>query len=375
MPMDCTTLMSSSPPSVFSPASYRLSLDPDLVLADDFACRRVSSYPISKEGPHQGLASQKPTSFKIHPPTKSLSEITLHAVASAALQMPPRHKTDDFCSFSSSAPSAATFTFPDSWQLEVENLRGVETKAVVESVEEQEEGSGVRRVKKRVVFADESGQPLCEVRVMREPSDQPPKLDSSVLRQLLGEAACEEARPCATWFLAFNQPASEYLKFRQTLERQNVALENVIIRNEECILLGTVKVRNLCFRKTVFVRLTDNNWSSYQDYPATFSATAAGSAAFDTFSFSIQIPCDDERRTQLAFCICFKTQDGTEFWDSRNGHNFQLLSQKAKLVAPNSLPPARTRTRQNSFDAFTLDHQNWAQFSVLRDLQDPCPFY
>lgn len=64
-----------------------------------------------------------------------------------------------------------------------------------------------------------------------------------------GEAACEEARPSANWYLAFAQPASEYVKFRATLERQNVALENVILRNEECTLSGTIKVSNICFRK------------------------------------------------------------------------------------------------------------------------------
>lgn len=48
----------------------------------------------------------------------------------------------------------------------------------------------------------------------------------------------EEQKPVASWQLNFDQPCSDYLKFRQAVERQNVALENVIIKNDLCKFTG-----------------------------------------------------------------------------------------------------------------------------------------
>lgn len=88
--------------------------------------------------------------------------------------------------------------------------------------------------KRTVRFADDEGMQLEEIRYMTEPSDCPPKLDISVLRGILGEEHFTEPSTAATWQLAFAQPAGDYVKFRQTLEETNVALENVLLKNDEC---------------------------------------------------------------------------------------------------------------------------------------------
>lgn len=232
--------------------------------------------------------------------------------------------------------------------------------------------------KKTVVFADECGGMLVEIRMMSEPSDVPPKLSESLLRALLGEAACEEARPCATWHLNFSQPASEYLRFRTAVNTQNLALENVILRNEECTLSGTIKVKNLCFRKEVFVRITEDGWATHRDeeahyVPGSPGQGASSSTALDTFSFCFQIPCDDERRRRLEFAVCFREVDsGQEHWDNNGGANFVILSQKAGLPKPQ---PSTTTAFKPSADAFQINHHNWASFSVLHDLKDSHPYY
>lgn len=53
----------------------------------------------------------------------------------------------------------------------------------------------------------------------------------------------EESRPKSTWKITFSQPASDYVKFRETIENGKVALENVIIKNEAGKMVGTIKVR------------------------------------------------------------------------------------------------------------------------------------
>jgi hypothetical protein len=52
-----------------------------------------------------------------------------------------------------------------------------------------------------------------------------------------------EKGPRSTWKLGFKQPASEYVKFRETLDSQKVALENVMLKNEQGRMIGTIKVR------------------------------------------------------------------------------------------------------------------------------------
>jgi hypothetical protein len=70
-----------------------------------------------------------------------------------------------------------------------------------------------------------------------------------------GDDAFEEPKPAATWQLNFAQPASDYLKFRSTVERQNVGLENVVLKNDLCKITGTVKVKNIAFDKQVCFRV------------------------------------------------------------------------------------------------------------------------
>lgn len=55
-----------------------------------------------------------------------------------------------------------------------------------------------------------------------------------------GQAGGKKRR--SSWKMAFKQPASEYVKFRDNLDRQKVALENVMLKNELGRMVGTIKV-------------------------------------------------------------------------------------------------------------------------------------
>lgn len=124
--------------------------------------------------------------------------------------------------------------------------------------------------KKKVRFADDCGCTLANVRVMTEPSDIPPKISPSIIRRYRrGSKAFLRAlnsknnngvlsndeessdddvddmyynKKHASWKIGFTQPASEYIKFRENLEKNKVALENVMLRNDHCKMLGTIKV-------------------------------------------------------------------------------------------------------------------------------------
>lgn len=68
------------------------------------------------------------------------------------------------------------------------------------------------RAKKRVVFADDKGKSLTEIRVMSEPSNVPPlwsiEFLSHVTQGFITPDVTEE------WSISFKQPASDYLNFR-----------------------------------------------------------------------------------------------------------------------------------------------------------------
>ena len=45
------------------------------------------------------------------------------------------------------------------------------------------------------------------------------------------------------WELTFSQPASDYLEFRNRLDQQNLSLENVVLREADQQLVGSIKVK------------------------------------------------------------------------------------------------------------------------------------
>ncbi|KAL7070355.1 hypothetical protein ACQ4LE_010252 [Meloidogyne hapla] len=217
--------------------------------------------------------------------------------------------------------------------------------------------TSTRRKLRNVRFADECGFRLSTVRVMTEPSDYPPKISPAVLRRIklaamqsedsnrkkcdgwnsdgeeedsddddyeefegLGEVKRNRRR--CSWKLCFKQPASEYLKFRDTLDRLKVALENVMLRNDLGRMNGTIKVANIAFEKNVFVRISSDRWSTFRDRPAKYQCSP--SKAFDTFRFDFDIPRDDKPDSRIEFCICY-IANNTEYWDSNDGKNFVLV--------------------------------------------------
>lgn len=70
----------------------------------------------------------------------------------------------------------------------------------------------ITRTKKRVVFADDKGKSLTEIRVMSEPSNVPPLWSIEFLSHVTQGFIGPDVRE--VWTVTFKQPASDYLKFR-----------------------------------------------------------------------------------------------------------------------------------------------------------------
>lgn len=70
----------------------------------------------------------------------------------------------------------------------------------------------VCRTKKRVVFADDYGHSLTEIRIMSEPSNVPPLWSIEFLSQVT--RGMTSPNPPEQWTVQFRQPASDYLEFK-----------------------------------------------------------------------------------------------------------------------------------------------------------------
>ncbi|KAI1725706.1 carbohydrate/starch-binding module (family 21) domain-containing protein [Ditylenchus destructor] len=228
--------------------------------------------------------------------------------------------------------------------------------------------------KKTVRFADDCGVPLETVRVMTEPSDYPPRISPSVIHDEDEDDDSAAKKLRSSWKMAFKQPASEYVKFRETLESQKVALENVMLKNDIGRMVGTIKVANISFEKRVFLRFTSDGWKSYLDRPAAYQSSP--SKAYDTFRFDIEIPRNTTKDSRIDFCVCFVAGASDEFWDSNGGKNFILTS-------PDE--PLEDKT-QNTFhysanhmldrdDAYRLEYADWTKFASWRNLSTSGPYY
>ncbi|XP_052901885.1 protein phosphatase 1 regulatory subunit 3B isoform X2 [Anopheles moucheti] len=197
------------------------------------------------------------------------------------------------------------------------------------AVTEDDTGSAMcaGRNKKKVVFADDHGGQLTQVRVMREPSYMPPIWSLQFLAHVT--QGMISPVPQEQWVVDFVQPASDYVRFRQKLDERNVSLENVIIKETEQLIVGTVKVKNLSYHKEVIIRSSCDSWKTHEDTFCTYSVVGNGTASayliFDTFSFKLTLPPKSRR---IEFCAAFKC-DGDEYWDNNDGRNYSLTNRIA----------------------------------------------
>lgn len=217
------------------------------------------------------------------------------------------------------------------------------------------------RLKKKVVFADTQGHPLTEIRVLTERPDCPPRWTADFLEQVTGGAKAEAVSD--QWELAFAQPASNYLGMKARLEKDNVCLENAVVKEAENKITGTVKVRNLSFHKLVKVRCTINHWASYEDIEANYIPSLGTSFScvsydiYDTFSFTLPLP-GPMQADKLEFCICF-TADESEFWDNNNGKNYVIVSFRPRGSGIEEIKPK---------DVYDVEIDAWSEFASWNHL-------
>lgn len=239
-----------------------------------------------------------------------------------------------------------------------------------------EDPTSPTRLKKKVVFADDRGMSLTHVRIMTEPSNVPPFLSSRFLAEVTQGLSADPISRSTSWEITFAQPASDYLEFRRKLDCDKVSLENVIIKENEDSITGTIKVSNMSFEKEVFVRSSSDNWLTNED---TFCAYVNNSSnntinaayiIYDTFSFKLALP---PKARRLEFCICFRS-NGNEFWDNNSNNNYVLIKQISHPnVTSNNIKNPQSITICN--DAVHAKIESWSEFASWNHLENSSPYW
>ncbi|XP_014874075.1 protein phosphatase 1 regulatory subunit 3C-B-like [Poecilia latipinna] len=179
--------------------------------------------------------------------------------------------------------------------------------------------------RKSVAFADSQGLALTTVYVFTE--DDPLAELQFHLTELEGatEALDLEVKDSVELgsglVLDFTPPAADYLDLRNRLKAQQVCLETCSVQDH--LLSGTVHVRNICFEKSVSVRITFDSWNSFQDVWCRYLNNVYGCPDIDTFTFSVPLPPDLVPSSRVEFCIRYQTKDQVH-WDNNLGNNYRL---------------------------------------------------
>ncbi|KAM8744378.1 protein phosphatase 1 regulatory subunit 3B [Acanthopagrus schlegelii] len=183
-----------------------------------------------------------------------------------------------------------------------------------------------RKVKKQVTFADHRGLSLTRVKVFsqfNDPIDIPLNIQE-MLSSALSLTAEEDKL-----VLDFSQPSSDYLCFRQSLERNYVCLEHCLLKDKA--IEGTVKVKNLSFKKSVKLRVTFDTWTSHTDVDCVYMKDTYPSSYSDTFSFHVSLPAELQPHEHVEFAVCYEV-DGRQYWDSNQGSNYRVVWSSMKKI-------------------------------------------
>ncbi|XP_064508280.1 protein phosphatase 1 regulatory subunit 3B isoform X1 [Pseudopipra pipra] len=220
------------------------------------------------------------------------------------------------------------------------------SKAALNGPEEATSSFTHNKVKKRVSFADSRGFALTMVKVFSEfddPLDIPFNI-TELIDNIVGLTTAEKD----SFVLDFVQPSVDYLAFRNRLETDCVCLENCVLKERSVV--GTVKVKNLAFEKTVKIRMTFDTWKSFVDYPCQYVKDTYGGSDRDTFSFDINLPEGIQSHERVEFAISFEC-NGKMYWDNNRGTNYRITWSTLKS-AQEAIPPPQGPDFGCAFDRF-----------------------
>jgi len=255
---------------------------------------------------------------------------------------------------------------------------------------------------KKVSFADDIGRKLFVVRIFEEMPDTPSLVDPLVLQRytsVCASSSCPDltslaapetsASPVQKSTVSqekssvillpnFSMPAAGYVVFRKKIEEEFVSLESVHQQESTGVLCGTVKVKEVTFEKSVFIRCTFDNWANQTDIQATYSPPrdphGGRPPPFATFSFRIELPTNLTHPIKnVQFAVCYRTA-GKEFWDSNSGMNYELST--PDWASSGSRGSSRDKQNINGNSSVSSkDSDNCADYASWNEVDSSVPYW
>lgn len=116
--------------------------------------------------------------------------------------------------------------------------------------------------------------------------------------------------------------SSEDLSTR--VREQKIELETIELLPGTAILKGVVRVLNISYSKSVYVRTTFDNWCNHFDLLAEY-IPGSSDGVTDSFLFKLTlVPPFGDQGTRVDFCLRYETPVGT-FWANNDNKNYVLL--------------------------------------------------
>ncbi|XP_033858429.3 uncharacterized protein LOC117401730 [Acipenser ruthenus] len=192
----------------------------------------------------------------------------------------------------------------------------------------------VPSLNRKVSFADAEGLDLVEVKFFHkfdEPecsseSDEDADLSNFGVRPT--ETSARVTSPIYQLSPAFVLPTES--RFLETLRAQKVAVEGVSSTDDPLSALVLIRVLNVSYQKSVYVRSTMDNWSSYFDH---FADYVPGSFDGETDQFTFKLMFSPPFLTdgaRIEFVVRYETPEGV-YWANNGGQNYAVILK----VSPN----------------------------------------
>ncbi|CAK6434247.1 unnamed protein product [Pipistrellus nathusii] len=123
----------------------------------------------------------------------------------------------------------------------------------------------------------------------------------------------------------FDLPSPKELM--QQLQVQKAVLELAEYLPGAASIKGIIRVLNISFEKSVYVRMSLDDWKTHFDILAEYVPNSCDGET-DQFSFKISlVPHYQKDGSKVEFCIRYETSVGT-FWSNNNGTNYVLVYKK-----------------------------------------------
>ncbi|KAK5613054.1 hypothetical protein CRENBAI_002573 [Crenichthys baileyi] len=179
---------------------------------------------------------------------------------------------------------------------------------------------------RRVSFADAKGLSLVQVKEFG--TWDVPKLPGYDSAEVEGKDSVEyHLSP-----LTFSLPLSSTEVMAKVLN-QKVELETIELLPGTTILKGVIRVLNISYNKSVYIRTSLDRWATHFDLLAEY-VPGSSNGVMDSFSFKLTlVPPFGDQGVRVDFCLRYETPAGT-FWANNNNRNYVLSCQHRMKEGP-----------------------------------------